>query len=107
MIQDGFTFMPALVASLLLLDLDVLSFIFASPLARLIARNHGTSGTTTAFTAFQFPLMALQDIFPSTFACNHPIMSARVSELPYWLQEIGNIVENSIGSTLFCHLTLL
>ena len=105
-IQDGFTFMPALVVSVLLLDLDVLSFILASPLARLIARNHGTS-STTAFAAFQLPSMALQDILPSTFACNHPIVSARVSELPYWLQEMDNIVENRIGSTLLPFISAL
>eukprot|EP00534_Pseudo-nitzschia_fraudulenta_P014631 CAMPEP_0201231084 /NCGR_PEP_ID=MMETSP0852-20130820/2725_1 /ASSEMBLY_ACC=CAM_ASM_000632 /TAXON_ID=183588 /ORGANISM="Pseudo-nitzschia fraudulenta, Strain WWA7" /LENGTH=227 /DNA_ID=CAMNT_0047522531 /DNA_START=186 /DNA_END=865 /DNA_ORIENTATION=+ len=41
MIQDGFTFLPALVS--LLLDLGILSSILTSPLARLIAKDHGAS----------------------------------------------------------------
>ena len=42
LIREDFAFLPALV-SLLLLDLDIISFTLTSPLGRLIARYHGAS----------------------------------------------------------------
>ena len=42
MIQDGFALLPTLI-SILLRDLDVLSSILTSPLARIIARTHSAT----------------------------------------------------------------
>ena len=42
MIQDDFAFLPALV-NILLLELEIISSILTSSLARIIARNHAAS----------------------------------------------------------------
>ena len=52
------------------------------------------------FIAFQFPSTALHNILPSTSACDHPIVTTRVSGLLYWLQGMDTIVENHVGSSL-------